>query len=143
MRLLVSVLLLTACAGTKAYRYDGAQNVAVRTELESGVRATLHVHRVAAGCRTEYQGSLALDRASVPLAIPAAGESYLDVTFDTSAFLAGTRRMSAGTLVRARAGHRYDVAVAYRNSMYQLAIRETDPAGKPRELPRRELGSCS
>lgn len=115
----------------------------VRGELESGVRATLHVHRVDANCRSEYQGSLTLDGASVPVAIAAGRDSYLDVTFDTSSFLAGTRRMNAGTLVRPRAGYRYDVAVAYRNSLYQLTVRETDPAGRTRELPRRELAACS
>jgi hypothetical protein len=134
---------MAACGGTKAYRYDGAQNVAVRSELESGVRATLHVHWVDTNCRTEYQGSLALDGRSVPVAIPAGRESYLDVTFDTSSFLAGSRRMNAGTLVRARAGHRYDVGVAYRNSLYQVTVRETDPAGRSRDLPRRGPGACS
>lgn len=145
MRLAVLVLALgvTACAGTKPYRHDGAQNVAVRSELDGGVRATLHVHRVDESCRTEYQGSLALDRPLVPLAISAGRDSYLDVTFDSSSFLAGSRRMNAGTLVRPRAGYRYEVAVAYRNSLYQLTIRETDPAGRTRELPRRELAACS
>jgi hypothetical protein len=145
VRLTIFILALgiAACAGTKPYRNEGAQNVAVRSELERGVRAMLHVHQVDANCRTQYQGSLALDRASVPLAIPAGRESYLDVAFDTSSFLAGSRHMSAGTLVRPRAGHRYDVAVAYRNCLYQLTVRETDPAGRARELPRRELASCT
>jgi hypothetical protein len=145
MRLAVLILAagLAACGGTKPYRHDGAPNVAVRSDLDGGVRATLHVHRVNGNCQTEYQGSLALDRSSLPLAIPAGRESFLDVTFDTSSLLAGSRRMSAGTLVRARAGYRYDVAVAYRNSLYQLTVRETDPGGKTRELPRRGLGSCT
>jgi hypothetical protein len=145
MRLAALVLAcgLAACAGTKAYRSEGPQNVAVRTELDSGVRATLHVHKVGGNCATEYQGSLALDRSSLALAIPAGRDSYLDVTFDTSSFLAGSRRMNAGTLVRARAGHRYDVAVAYRNSLYQLTVRETEPGGRTRELPRRDLGACA
>lgn len=145
MRLAVLILALgiTACAGTKSYRYDGAQNIAVKSELDSGVRATLHVHRVDASCQTEYQGSLALDRPSVTLSVPAGRSSYLDVTFDTSSLLAGSRRMNAGALVRPRAGYRYDVAVAYRNSLYQLTVRETDPSGRTRDLPRRDLGACT
>jgi hypothetical protein len=127
----------------KPYRSDGAQNLAVKSELDSGVRATLHVHRVDTSCQAEYEGSLALDRASVRLSVPAGRSSYLDVSFDTSSFLAGSRRMNAGTLVRPRAGHRYDVAVAYRNSLYQLTVRETDPSGRTRDLPRRDLGSCT
>lgn len=141
---LVVALGVSACGGTKPYRNDGAENLAVRTELDSGVRATLHVHRVDANCQAEYQGGLALDRPSLTLGIPAGHFSYLDVTFDSSSFLAGSRRMNAGTLIRPRAGHRYDVAVAYRDSLYQLTIRETGPAGKAsRELPRRDLGACS
>ena len=145
MRLAVLIIALgvAACAGTRTYRSVGPENVAVRSELDGGVRATLHVHQVNGSCQTEYQGSVALDRSNVPLAIPAGRESFLDVTFDTSSLLAGTRRMSAGTLVRARAGHRYDVAVAYRNILYQLTVRETDPGGRTRELPRRDLGRCS
>jgi hypothetical protein len=145
MRLAVLIFAggLAACGGTKPYRYEGAPNVTVRSELDGGVRATLHVHQVNGNCETRYQGSLALDRSSLPLAIPAGRDSYLDVTFDTSSFLAGSRRMNAGTLVRTRAGHRYEVAVAYRGSLYQLGVRETDPAGRTRDVLRRELGSCS
>ena len=140
---LALALGVAACGGTKPYRHEGAENVAVRAALDSGVRATLHVHRVDANCQAEYRGSVALDRPSVTLGVPAERSSYLDVTFDTSSFLAGSRRMNAGTLVRPRAGYRYDVAVAYRNSLYQLTVRETDPSGRTRDLPRRDLGSCT
>jgi len=141
---LVVALGVSACGGTKPYRNDGAENLAVRTELDSGVRATLHVHRVDANCQAEYQGSLALDRPSLSIGVPAGRISYLDVTFDSSSFLAGSRRMNAGTLIRPRAGYRYEVAVAYRNSLYQLAVREIDPrSNASRELPRRDLAACS
>jgi len=141
---LVVALGVSACGGTKPYRNDGAENLAVRTELDSGVRATLHVHRVDANCQTEYQGGLALDRPSLSVGLPAERVSYLDVAFDTSSFLAGSRRMNAGTLIRPRAGYRYEVAVAYRNSLYQLAVREIDPrSNASRELPRRDLAACS
>jgi hypothetical protein len=135
-------LCVAACGGTQPYRYDGTQNVALRTELDSGVRATLHVHAVDASCQAAYQGSVPLSQPSLMVAIPPEGLAYLDVTFDSSSLLAGSRSMSAGTLVRPRAGYRYEVAVAYRKNQYQLTVREVDTGGRSRELTRRELGAC-
>jgi hypothetical protein len=139
---LVAGFCVAACGGTKPYRSDGAQNLAVKTEVDSGVRATLHVHAVGASCQAEYQGSVALSQPSLMVAIAPERVTYLDVTFDSSSLLAGSRSMNAGTLLRPRAGYRYEIAVSYRKSLYQVAIRETDAGGRTRELPRRELGAC-
>jgi hypothetical protein len=139
---LVVGFCVAACGGTTGYRNEGAQNLAVRTELDSGVRATLHVHAVDASCQAAYRGSVALSQPSLSVAIPPERVAYLDVTFDSSSLLAGSRSMNAGTLLRPRAGYRYEVTVAYRKNLYQLTIRESDAGGRTRELPRRELGAC-
>lgn len=135
----LALALLAGCAGTRPYSGEGRSNLAVRTAVESGVRATLHVHRVLADCSTEYRGSVELDRPVVSIALPAEAQSYVVVTYDTSSFLGGSRSTNAGTLLRPRAGETYELAVSYRDAVYSLSLRD----GAGRELPRRDLAACA
>jgi hypothetical protein len=137
------VVLGAGCSGLKTYPTDPGGNLAVRAQMDSGVRAALHIHRVDAQCRTEYQGTVQLDPPSVALGLPAGQTTYLVVTFDTSSFLGGSRSTSVGTLVTPRAGQRYDLAVRYRDSIYDLALSESDPRSRQqRALPRLDLNAC-
>src|SRR5262245_19044514 len=118
---------LAACSGAKVYPNDAAKNLFVQSTLESGVRAALDVYQVDAVCRTEYLGRVALDQPSVAVGVPVERSSYLVVTFDTSSFFGGSSKTSAGTLLRPRAGLRYDLRVSYRDRIYDLAVREIEP----------------
>ena len=119
---------------------EAPANVTVRTPLDRGGRATLHIHAVGADCRTEYRGSVRLDQPTAELALPQGAASYLVVSFDTSSFLGGARSVSAGSLLEPRAGRRYEVSVAYRDNQYDVALRE---AGSPgHALPRRDPVAC-
>lgn len=135
--------LAAGCSGLKTYPTDAGGNLAVRPQMEGNVRAALHVHRVDAHCRTEYQGTVQLDRPAVSLALPVGQPTYLVVTFDTSSFLGGTRSTSAGMLLTARAGATYELAARYRESIYDVALFESDPRTRQRRaLPRRDLEAC-
>jgi hypothetical protein len=136
----IALVLLAGCAGTRPYVNDAPANVTVRTELDRGVRATLHVHAVGADCRTEYRGSLRLDRPTEELALPPGAVAYLVVSFDTSSFLGGARSISAGALLEPRPGRRYEISAAYRDSQYDVALKEAGAPG--RVLPRRDLAAC-
>ena len=145
MRLLLIALLglLSACSGLKTYPTAPGGNLAVHTQMDGNVRAALHIHTVDAQCRTEYRGTVQLDRPAVVLDVPAGRPSYLVVTFDTSSFLGGSRSTSVGTLLEPRGGSRYELSVRYRDSIYDVALSQSDPrGGQQRALPRRELEAC-
>ncbi len=130
------VLLLAGCSGLKTYPGDPSGNLQASATVDSGVKATLHIHRVDAKCDTEYAGSVTLAARPLVLALPEAG--YLVVNFDTSSFLGGTRSTNAATWLRPRKGERYQLTANYRNDLYELVIRTA--AG--REVPRQDLAAC-
>lgn len=135
------LFVVAGCSGLKTYPTAPGGNLAVRSQMDSGVHAVLHVHRVDAQCGTDYVGTVRLDRPSVALGLEPGRRSYLVVTFDTSSFLGGSRSTSAGALLEPRAGSRYELAVRYHDSIYDLALYETDGRGR-RALSRRELSAC-
>ena len=143
MRKLLALLLAAAagCSGLKTYPTDAGGNLAVRSQLDGGVKGALHIHRVSADCETRYVGTVPLERPSLALALPAGPRMYLVVTFDTSSFLGGSRSTSAGVLLTPRAGSRYELAVRYHDSIYDVALSESDARGR-RTLPRQDLGRC-
>jgi hypothetical protein len=140
----LSLALAVACAGTRPYVSDAAENVAVRTEVESGVSAMLHVYRVDATCHAEYRGSIPLDRHRIGLGLPEGASAFLEISFETSSFFGGTSIWRAGSLLKPRAGHGYELVVSYRDDLYNLILLETNPRGGPsREVPRRGLVRCA
>jgi hypothetical protein len=138
--LLLLLALAGGCSGLRTYPTDAAGNLAVRAQVDGDVRAALHIHRVDAQCHTEYVGTVQLDR-PVALGLPPGQASYLVVSFDTSSLLGGSRSTSAGTLLVARAGARYELAVRYHDSIYDLALAEVGARGR-QGLPRRDLAAC-
>lgn len=146
MRFPVAVVVLAlaaGCSGLKTYPTDPGGNLAVRTQMDGNVRAALHIHRLDAHCKTEYRGTVQLDRPAVSLALPAGQPTYLVVTFDTSSFLGGSRSTSAGALVTPRAGATYELAARYREGIYDVALFEADLRTRQRRaLPRRDLEAC-
>ena len=143
MRKLLFLLLVVAagCSGLRTYPTDAGGNLAVRSQLDGGVKGALHIHRVNAKCETRYVGTVPLDRPSLALALPAGQRMYLVVAFDTSSFLGGSRSTSAGMLLTPRPGDRYDLAVRYHDSIYDVALSESDARGR-RTLKRQDLGVC-
>lgn len=140
---LILLLALTGCSGLKTYPTGGGGNLAVHSEMDRGVSATLHIHRVDEQCRTHYRGSVRLDRPTLLLDVPAGQRAYLVVTFDTSSFLGGSHSTSVGMLLDPRPGGRYELAARYHESIYDAALWQSDSAtGRRRPLPRRDLQAC-
>ena len=146
---LLALAFVAGCSGIKTYPDASAKNLIVRSDVDSGSRfssmhAALHVHKVDAGCRTEYQGTVRLDQPSIAVGIPPDRFSYLVFSFEGSSFLGGSSSAtSVGTLLKPRAGYRYEFAVTYRENIYNVVIRETDPRiGSSREIVRRDLETC-
>ena len=147
--LFLAFAFLVGCSGIKAYRDSPVKNLVVRSDVDSGsmfssMSAGLDVYRVQAGCRTEYEGTVRLDRPSVAVGLPSDRLSYLVFTFEGSSFLGGSSSSaSTGTLLKPRAGVRYEAAVSYREDIYDVVIRELDlRKGTSREIPHRELQAC-
>ena len=88
---------------------------------------------------TDYDGTLALDHAALDVGVPAGLPTYLVVSFDTSSFMAGSRSTSVGTLLTPRPGYEYQLAVRYKQDIYDIALREIDRKGVSRDLARRPL----
>lgn len=141
MRAVVLVLLIAGCSGLKTYPNDAPKNLRVSTQTD-GARAVLHVHEVTGECATQYEGTVKLDQPTVDLGVPVGRPRFLVVGFDTSSFLGGQRGTSVGTVLTPREGFRYELGVRYKDSMYDVALREIDRKGVARGLPRRGLGGC-
>jgi hypothetical protein len=138
--LVVLAALLTAgCSGLKTYSNDAPKNVRVATQTD-GARAALHVHEITGQCETRYEGTVSLDQPSIEVGVPDGRRTFVVVSFDTSSFLGGQRGTSVGTVLTPRPGYRYELAVRYKQDMYDVALREIDRKGAARELPRRGLG---
>ena len=141
--------LAAGCSSLKPYPGGSPENVVVRSAIESGsffssMRGSVHIHELDAGCRTSYLGTVNLDQPKMVFGLPSERASYLVFVFDGSSFLGGSASSSStGTLLKPRAGYRYEVAVTYRESIYNVVLRESDPRrGVTRELPRQELKGC-
>jgi hypothetical protein len=134
--------LAAGCSGIKTYPESGPRNVLVRTDV-SKVEAALDIHDVGLDCHTTYRGTVRLDEAAISVGIPADRLSYLRFNFASSSFLRGSSSSSVGSLLKPRPGYSYEVRVSYRDDIYSVAIRETDPRkSSRRELPLRGLESC-
>jgi hypothetical protein len=138
-----AALVAAGCTGGKPYPDSLAtKNLSIRTA--SSARAALGVHSVDAQCRPEYLGTVALDKPSAEIGIPAERWSYLVFDFANSSFLGGRRtRTTLETLVKPRAGYRYEANVTYRDDIYNVVIREQSPRGAWREVAMRDLASCT
>lgn len=135
--LLFVLALAAGCSGLKTYPTDAGGNLAVHPQVDPGVRAALHIHRLDAQCHLEYLGTVKLDSPSLSLALPAGQAAWLVVAFDTSSLLGGSRSTSAGTLLTPRPGSRYGLAVRYHDSIYDLALSQDG-----RAMQRREPREC-
>lgn len=138
---LLGALAIAACSGLKTYPNEAPKNLRVASQLE-GARAVLHVHEVTGPCATRYEGTVKLDQPAIDLGVPAGRPGYLVVAFDTSSFLGGQRGTTIGTVFTPREGFRYELGVRYKDSLYDVALREIDRKGAARELPRRGLSGC-
>ena len=140
--------LLAACSGLKPYPNRLEKNLQVRSSTESGsifsrVHASLSIARVDAQCRTEYEGTMDLGNGAVQVGVPVERWSYLVFNFSSSGLLSGSSSIRQATLLKPRAGYRYDVELTYRDDLYNVVIREARTGtSEGRELALRGLDTC-
>jgi hypothetical protein len=144
-----TVCLLPGCSGTRSYPRTAHSNLQVRTTTDSGswfsgVRVAVDIHGVGQDCRVHYEGTVQLTQPTIDVGIPPNRWTQLVFVFASSSFLAGRSGMiTYDTLLKPRAGYHYQITVSYKNDIYHVAIRETQPnqsAGL--EIERRPLSAC-
>jgi len=144
-----TAVFLAGCSGQKPYQNTPDNNLHVRTTADSGswfssVHAAVDIHRVTIDCRTEYEGTVQLSRPTIDVGIPPNRWSRLVFVFSSSSFL-GNRSgfMTYETLLKPRSGYQYQVKVTYKDDMYNVVVRETQPDDSTnREIEHKDLRSC-
>lgn len=140
---------LAACSGIKTYPNNLEKNLQVRTSTDSGsifsrVHASLSISRVDAQCQTQYEGTVDLGKGAVEVGVPLERSSYLVFDFSSSGLLSSTSStMGHATLLKPRAGYRYDIEVTYRDDIYNVVIRESrSGTSEGRDIVLRQLDTC-
>lgn len=132
-------LAVAACAGRPPYVSDQPKNLSFRTAVESGVRAAADVYSVDAACNAKPLGRVALDRPVLEIGLPEGRASLLVVEFTGSRFLGSQRTsMAKNVMFTPRPGRRYEARVEYRDSLYNVELKEIDiRSGASREVDTR------
>jgi hypothetical protein len=142
------IIPLAACSGIKTYPNNLEKNLQVRTNTNSGsifsrVRASLNISRVDGHCQTHYEGTVKLAKGAAEVGVPVERWSYLVFDFSSSGLLSTSSTMGHATLLKPRAGYRYDVDVTYRDHIYNVVIRESRTGtNQRREVDLRRLDTC-
>ena len=149
LAMLWTVAFLAGCSGVKPYQSTPDNNLHIHTAADSGswfsiVHAVVDIHRVAVDCKTNYAGTVQLNRPTIDIGIPPNRWSHLVFVFASSSFLANrSGAMTYETLVKPRAGYQYDVQVTYKDDMYNVAVRETHSSSSlSREIEHKDLRAC-
>lgn len=145
----LAVGLFAGCSGIRPYSNTLEKNLHIRTATKSGsifstVRAAVSIYRVDEQCRIEYQGTVDLDEPLVLVGIAPDRLSYLMFGFASSSFFANARStISQETLLKPRAGYRYDITVSYKDDIYNVVVREHHPRkAASRDIELKGLDAC-
>jgi hypothetical protein len=140
---------IAGCSTLKPYQNTPDNNLHIRTAADSGswfssVRAAVDIHRVTADCKTDYEGTVQLNRPTIDVGIPSNKWSRLVFVFASSSFLASrSGSITYETLLKPRSGYQYEVLVTYKDDMYNVAVRETHPSSSvSREIEHKDLRAC-
>ena len=149
LAVLGTATFLAGCSGLKPYQNRPDNNLHVHTAADSGswfsrVRDAVDIHRVTADCGTEYEGTVQLNRRTIDVGIPPNRWSRLVFVFASSSFLANqTGSITYETLLKPRSGYQYEINVTYRDDMYNVVIRETQPRSSvTSEVKQADLRAC-
>ena len=147
--LLLPACFLAGCTGLKSYPGTPDNNLHVRTTTDSGswfsnVRVAVDIHGVGPDCSTSYEGTVQLNQSTIDVGISPNRWTQLVFVFASSSFLAGRSGMiNYDTMLKPRAGYHYQITVSYKNDLYHVAIRETQPNGSTGlEIERQPLSTC-
>jgi len=138
VRRTVVVLLLFAagCDQPRPYADLPEKNLSVRTVVTNG-RVELDMHSLDRSCDDHYEGFVALDRPVVGVGLPMGKRALLVFSFHSS-----DTPIKKEIQIVPREGSRYEVRVSYKDSIYDIEVREIDPrTGAEREID--TLRRCS
>ena len=122
-----AALLLAGCEATRYYGGPPEKNLQVTTSL-SGTRAAMGVHRLDQ-CTTYYEGVVDLDRPVVEVGLPIGRPTVLVFEFYSSGLLMGNTSVKKEAMLLPRPGYRYEASAVYKDSLYDVQLREIDPRG--------------
>jgi hypothetical protein len=126
-------LVLAGCEATRYYSGPQEKNLQVTSSL-SGTRAAMGVHRLD-NCTTQYEGVVDLDRPVVEVGLPTGRPTVLVFEFYSSGLLRGNTSIKKEAMVLPRPGYRYEARAVYKDSLYDVDVREIDSrTGAAREL---------
>jgi hypothetical protein len=141
--------VLAGCSGLNTYSDTSAKNLDVHTRTDSGsflssTRASLDIFSVNNTCQKTYQGTVALDKETRTIGLPAERPSYLVFRFESSSFLANSGGANSyDTLLTPLPDRHYDVDVRYLDGIYSVTILErTSGDRKANRIAPVELKDC-
>jgi hypothetical protein len=127
---------LAGCTESRPYPNLPEKNLQVRTATDGG-RVVLEVHSLDRSCTANYEGFVALDKPLVELGLPSDKPAVLVFEFQRAGRSAEAPTRKEVHLLP-RAGKRYEMRVAYKESIYDFELRELDPrTGTDREIDTR------
>jgi len=137
-----TALLVSGCSGLRHYPNTLKKNLIVKTNVDDGVRVSMHVYKVDANCKTGYEGTVFI-RSKKEVGIPSGKPSYLVFKFERSSFLSGRSSTTYKTLLRPKKGKLYKAKAVYKDDLYDVEIIETGSGkSRGRVVEQRPFDAC-
>jgi len=132
----LSFALAAGCTESRPYPDLPEKNLQVRTATDGG-RVILEVHSLDASCTANYEGFVTLDKPLIEVGLPSGKPTVLVFEFHRAGRSAEAPTRKEVHLLP-RPGNRYEMRVAYKESIYDFELRELDPrTGTDREIDTR------
>ena len=144
--LLFSTVILSACSGIKPYPNQETKNLHISAHTDANlfkaIDVSLNIYQVGSECQLSYEGTVKLNGASTPVGIPTNALRYLSFVFASSSLLGNSKSsITLDTLFHARPGANYDIALSYKDNIYNGRIWERQTQGS-KPIDQHELKSC-
>ena len=128
LALLMLMSFMTGCSSIKTYPNSFKKNMTVKTTTSSGsilqdVDTYLHIYTLDSKCKSDYLGTVDLDKPVKKVGLPVNKNLYLDFAFVKGGFFShSSSRINSETLITPRKGRLYEVDVFYEDSIYDVSI---------------------
>ena len=147
--LILAAGVVSGCSTVKPYPNTLEKNVHIWEETDSGsfftdLEVAVDIFSVASDCRETYEGTVYLEDGPIDVGIPVNKKSYLKFFYLKSGLFGQNKgKVSHGSLLKAREGHRYDIKLTYDTDIYNAEILEIFPGrSENRKIDLREFAHC-
>jgi len=133
--MLLVMTALSGCSSLKTYPDNSYKNLTVKTSTSSDsivqdVNVYLHIYTLDKQCKTDYLGTVNLDKPVKKIGLPVNKNLYIDFAFVREGFFSqSSSRISAETLITPRKGYLYEADAYYENNIYDVTITQKKSAG--------------